>query len=743
MWSEDKLSFLLLGPKFVPLTEGDMTQLKIDVLNFSRKILLKAHFHNVEYSDKSLIKPASNFIPTSTKYPVLKSVIRDLEMFANELEDLERTEVTDNLSKEQREGLKLLQRNKDVIYFNSDKGSVPVLLNREFYKQKILEKLSSDKFTQLPRNVDYFILLKLKCFIKKFKDCLTRSERLAITNLDYAATNIYGLPKLHKSKVIKGALKNCSNVILNLPDPEDLSFRIIFGGPKNPLVGLADLLNKILNPYTVKVKSLILNSVDFINKLPTFTEEDLPFIQMWVVDAIDMYSNLDNKFGLEALSYWLKKYPSLRDPRFSLDFVLKAMSLVLENNTGYFNGNYYKQENGTATGIKPAPPYANLAMGYLEIILFYKIKINLGQKVASYFWHQFRRYLDDGQIMWDTRLGNFKNIVYYMNNVHASIKFTSECSSTEVVYLDIRILKGNKGFQTVVYNKETDSDTFLNFNSSHPRHVKENIPFNLARRIRMLTDDDESCRDEMNSLTMKFKNAQYPNGLIRTAVETAFKRDPKDLRKGTSRAADEGDLLTFVHFYDPTLPQIFSEVNKLISRIYTTRDLKPIFGGARIVDSLREPASLTRLLQHSRFDDLSLDVNSTRVTRCGRRGCSSCGEILEVNELYFRNSGITYKIKTKMDCTTRNLIYFILCQGCGHSYVGETVCFYERMNGHRTGQQQEVDIHLSRCGRKFSTCPLFKVKEESKIARLVMEDIFIKMVKPELNKDSRNLLHLN
>ena len=669
VWSEEKLSFLLLGPKFVPLTEGDMTQLKIDVLNFSRKILLKAHFHDIEYNDNSLIKPASNFIPTSTKYPVLKSVISDLELFANELEHLDRTEVADNLTPEQREGLKMLQRNKDIIYFNSDKGSVPVLMNRNFYKEKILEKLSSDKFTRLPRNVDYFILLKLKCFIRKHKDCLTRSERLAITNLDYATTNIYGLPKIHKSKTIKSALVNCSNIILNIPDPQDLSFRIIFGGPKNPLVGLANLLNKILNPYTFKVKSLILNSVDFINKLPKFTDQDLPFIQMWVVDAIDMYSNLDNKFGLEALSYWLKKYPSLRDPRFSLDFVLNAMSLVLENNTGYFNGNYYKQENGTATGIKPAPPYANLAMGYLEIILFYKIKINLGKEVASYFWDQFRRYLDDGQIMWDMRLGSFKNILYYMNNVHPSIKFTSECSSTEVVYLDIRILKGMKGFKTVVYNKETDSDTFLNFNSCHPRHVKENIPFNLARRIRMLTDDDESCRDEMNSLTIKFKNALYPSGLIRTAVETAFKKDPKDLRKGTSGAADENDLLTFVHFYDPTLPQIYSEVTKLISRIFATRELKPIFGGTRIIDSLREPASLTRLLQHSRFDDLSLDVNSTRVTRCGRRGCSSCNEILEVNEVYFRNSGITYKIKAKMDCTTRNLIYLIMCWGCGHSYL--------------------------------------------------------------------------
>ena len=199
--------------------------------------------------------------------------------------------------------------------------------------------------------------------------------------------------------------------------------------------------------------------------------------------------------------------------------------------------------------------------------------------MASYYWHQFRRYLDDGQIMWDTRLGSFKNILYFMNNIHSSIKFTSDCSCTEVVYLDIRILKGQKRFETIVFYKETDSDIFLNFKSCHPRHVKENIPFNLAKRIRMLTDNDESCRDEMNSLALKFKNARYPTGLIGTAVESALKRDPKDLREGTRAAADEGDLLTFVHFYDPSLPQIFSEVGKLISRIFATQELKPTFGG--------------------------------------------------------------------------------------------------------------------------------------------------------------------
>ena len=54
-WSPENLSFLLLGPKFVPVTECDMVQLRIDVLNFSRKLLLKAHFHDQVYSDNSLI----------------------------------------------------------------------------------------------------------------------------------------------------------------------------------------------------------------------------------------------------------------------------------------------------------------------------------------------------------------------------------------------------------------------------------------------------------------------------------------------------------------------------------------------------------------------------------------------------------------------------------------------------------------------------------------------------------------
>ena len=56
---------------------------------------------------------------------------------------------------------------------------------------------------------------------------------------------------------------------------------------------------------------------------------------------------------------------------------------------------------------------------------------------------------------------------------------------------------------------------------------------------------------------------------------------------------------------------------------------------------------------------------------------------------------------------------------------------------------QEVSVHLHNCAKGFSVLPLFKVREENKIARLVKEDHFIKLLKPDLNADQRNILLLN
>ena len=743
-----EISLLGLGIKFVPVTEISMDEKKVDILRFSRKLLLKANFFNTNFIDPSLIKPKSCYIPKIVNSQILKNVIEDLEIFANELpEDLAKTNVMDNLTTDQRMALSIFKQRRGLVYFKADKGSSVVILNEDFYKVKILSILDSMKYEKLPRNVDYFIILRLKNLTKKYKNMLTNSEKRAITSFDYKTTNIYGLPKLHKSNKIKNALATVECPYLQLPNPSDLEFRLIFGGPTNPTSGLADLLNILLKPFVSKVHSRVSDVFDFINKIPKFGLEDLPFIEMVSVDVKSMYENLEQNLGLPALRYFLTQYKNLLPTRFSIDFVIEAMIFVLENNTGYFDGNIYRQVTGTATGIKPAPPYADLAMGYLEIKLFYKLRNKLGNKVAIYFWKMYRRYLDDGFVFWDKRLCDFEEVYNILNSMYPSIRFTMERDDWELKYLDIVIYKKIDCIQTAVFNKETDSGTYLPFTSSHPRHCKTNIPFSMARRIKALTDDPHVAIIKLAELANKLKMCGYPEGLVHSAVERAKELTTAELRKCRSKNEDK-DLITFVHTYDPCYPGLFGKIKSLISRLYTSRECRSIFGGTRIIDSRREPLSLLRIFQHSRFDDSRRTSVVRGVSKCGFKNCKTCYNIMEVDKVFFNNSGISYKINYRMNCMVRNVIYVIICNGCGQSYIGETTCLRERTNAHRSNSNDEnralmeVSRHLYNCGQSFKICPIFKLKDECKILRLFKENSLIKLLKPDLNTDKRNLLHL-
>ena len=94
---------------------------------------------------------------------------------------------------------------------------------------------------------------------------------------------------------------------------------------------------------------------DFINRIPVFPTTTLPSIQMWSVDVKDMYQNIEHDLGLEAIEFWLDRYPEMIPKRISKKCILEALLFVLENNSGYFDGSFYRQIRETATGIKPAP----------------------------------------------------------------------------------------------------------------------------------------------------------------------------------------------------------------------------------------------------------------------------------------------------------------------------------------------------------------------------------------------------
>ena len=54
--------------------------------------------------------------------------------------------------------------------------------------------------------------------------------------------------------------------------------------------------------------------------------------------------------------------------------------------------------------------------------------------------------------------------------------------------------------ETDVHYKLTNSHNYLNFSSFHPTHCKENIPYNLAKRIIIFVTDSEKMEFRLKEL---------------------------------------------------------------------------------------------------------------------------------------------------------------------------------------------------------------------------------------------------
>jgi len=95
----------------------------------------------------------------------------------------------------------------------------------------------------------------------------------------------------------------------------------------------------------------------------------------------------------------------------SSETLLRLVELVLILNCFSFADSYFKQINGVAMGIKMAPSYANLFVGYIEQQFFNQYN---GPKPKLY-----RRYIDD--CIGATRK-DFNQFVAAVNPFHPALK---------------------------------------------------------------------------------------------------------------------------------------------------------------------------------------------------------------------------------------------------------------------------------------------------------------------------------
>ena len=741
--TEQQINLLKLGLKFTPTPTTNHTELMTDMKSFCRRLRLKEEFYDSddetptnEKQEGPLVRNKSKHMPKPRRNTMLDDCIDILTRAVKENPTEHKTRHK-NLSHQQTKALTELQHNKAIIIKNADKGGAVCVMDKTFYATKINDMLNDDNtYMTIDQKKSNNTITKLKKLILKHKHCLMNQEIDYITNFENKESNLYGLPKIHKSKIINEAIFNQNSECITISNPTDLKFRPIIAGPSSPTSRLSQFIDLILKPIPPKTKSYVRDDIEFLSKL----QRNLPADQKYTLvtyDVESLYTNIDHDLGIKAIEYWIDKHPECIDPRFTKEFISESIRFILENNTFHFDNKYFIQTKGTAMGTKMAPTYANLVLAFLEETLYENIRKEHGAEHATFIEMNFLRYIDDCFIIWPHTKYNLKEFTEKLNNMHPNFKFTIENHLEKIPFLDITVQLENNTVTTDIYYKPTDTHLFLPFNSCHPRHTKTSIPYSQARRICTIVDNKDTLMQRLHEMKTFFISRGYPTTLIDDSIKKSLSI-PQHILRQTKTKQNE-DILPFVFTHNPNNQNLTNEVRHTLDILKLDPRMGKVLHNTKFVPSKRQAPNLARLLTRAKF---SYQQEETGSFRCGDKRCGNCKYMNETKTLRITTTNTHFHIKHRLTCKTSNVLYAITCQGCNEQYIGMTNnTLAKRFTIHRQQlnnpiyRQIGVSKHLDECSTKdikFTVTPFFKITDD-KTQGQTKETYFINKFKPSLN----------
>ena len=341
--------------------------------------------------------------------------------------------------------LKKLRTRQDIVIVRPDKGNGVVVLDRDIYKQKILEIINDTaKFKKLKDNPTLTREGQLQRFLRKIKDKNLFDENTykKIYPCSSKLATIYGLPKTHKM----------------LFDSDDFSLRPIISsiGPYN--YNLAKFLTELLDPIIPK-EHCAKDLFSFCEEIQQVSNNDNFLVSY---DVCSLFTSTPLQETIEiAVEVIFENNPQLKITKRELK---QLFSFATSGTHFMFSGSFYDKIDGISMGSPLGPVLANLLMGYHEkkwLQEFDKGKILM-----------YKRYVDDIFCMFENEK-DAENFFEFLNCQHKSIKFTLEKESNKFLsFLDVLIKNEGNCFSTSVYRKKTLVGLFTQFNSFTPISYK-------------------------------------------------------------------------------------------------------------------------------------------------------------------------------------------------------------------------------------------------------------------------------
>ena len=207
----------------------------------------------------------------------------------------------------------------------------------------------------------------------------------------------------------------------------------IVSGVKGPMETASWFLNEALKMILPNLPHLLLDPLEAINQLENLHAPKQCLLV--TIDVKSLYTNISQREGTErVLKYYYNTPLSSYMPERVAHYLLRA---VLSHNHFEFNGEAYRQKSDVVICTKCAPTFANIFLASVEEE-FLAMRQSRGAMEPS-LW---LRFIDDILVVWPGLWEGFSDFLAELNSFHPNLEYTSEESTTNINFLDLRIYKG-------------------------------------------------------------------------------------------------------------------------------------------------------------------------------------------------------------------------------------------------------------------------------------------------------------
>ena len=354
-----------------------------------------------------------------------------------------------NLSREERSGLREIKEDPSVRVLATDKNLGPALVSTEWVKQETLKHLNDTK-TYSKVTADDWTYRRLKVIetrdklVNSFSHFLPLNSHKFLRSIDNVSSSFnpakfYIIPKIHKSPIV-GRPIAASHSYITRP--------------------ISIFVDELVKPSII-MPTVLRDSGELIQCLE---KVELPANCLLVTaDVSSLYPNIDTKKAIIALDLLLRESKVAQTP-----LLVQLTRLVFENNflKSEFSNDIYHQTFGIAMGTPFAVTAANAFMYHHERDIV---------ETHSRYITLYKRFIDDIFVIWAGPHENLLEFLHAINTKDERIKITYEISESKISFLDLLLFKdsASKILQYSTFQKPLNKYLYIPYESFHPASNKK------------------------------------------------------------------------------------------------------------------------------------------------------------------------------------------------------------------------------------------------------------------------------